>query len=65
MPISNLKIVGGVESVWFYHPANEVEFFSLYGRRVIPTSISLQAWGVKTDLGERRCEMCAAKLEIQ
>ena len=49
-------LVENIAGTWFYHLA--VDGKALCGVSVMPTQISLDAWGVKTHLNERYCSKC-------
>lgn len=56
-----LKIVEGVESVWFYHLSETGDNGkpALCGNdRMMCTGFPLDTWGMKTHIGEKYCPEC-------
>jgi hypothetical protein len=56
-----LSVGEGVLGHWHYHlhsPGKSTQ--ALCGSPIMPTGISVQAWGIKTHLNERYCVECAA-----
>lgn len=59
-----LKIVEGVESVWFYHLSDTGKNGqpALCGnKRVMSTHMPLSAWGTRGHLNEKYCPECEQK----
>lgn len=57
----SLKIVEGIESVWYYHLSETGDNCkpALCGnRRVMRTSIPLKTWGMRSHIGEKYCSEC-------
>jgi hypothetical protein len=61
LPSGKLSVGEGVLGHWHYHlhtPGKSTQ--ALCGSPIMPTGISVQAWGIKTHLNERYCAECAA-----
>lgn len=59
-------ITEGVSGTWFYHwSPRDKTTWSLCGRHVMATLMPTSAWGLRSHLGERYCEKCAALRETR
>lgn len=61
-----MKVVEGISGTWFYHLAVEDgDAMAFCGARIMPTNISLSAWGYAGHLNERWCQTCGDLITLQ
>lgn len=58
-PDQPIEIAEGIAGTWFYHLRRSGENYGLCGAKVMLSYAPLDAWGMRTHLGERWCSLCS------